>query len=187
LSADSFAPAGRIADFTPVQAISMVPQHGLVEIRLLDDSSGFVDAARLAPGNRIEARRAYCVYNAGPEPHGGEVLTRHADGTANLTRRNRGGEPAVVKLRDGSGHPAASVFLAPRSSVSVSIPDGAYRPDVASGELWSRACNSFAAGMRAQRFAAFAPLTELSPLEIPPDLSAGAVAVDIPNGTFEQD
>ena len=31
------------------------------------------------------------------------------------------------------------------------MPEGVYRPEFAIGELWSRACNMFAAGMRARR------------------------------------
>jgi hypothetical protein len=185
---DAYLPAGELADFSSVQALGLVPQHGLVEIRLADGGSGFVDAMRLAPGDGATAHRAYCAYNAGTSPENGEVLDRRGAGPARLQIANRGGEPAVVKLRDASGTIAASVFLAPGGSTNLTgLPDNAYRPEYALGELWSRACHDFAAGMRAQQFGGYASLTTLSPLVIPPDLSVDPPPVDIPDTAFERE
>jgi hypothetical protein len=185
---DSFHPGGRITDFTAVQALSVVPQHGLVEIRLADGGSGYIDANRLALGDRLEAQHAYCAYNAGAPPQNGEVLSRHGQGSAQLAISNRSGQPVVVKLRDASGRSAASVFLEPDGASTVEgLPDAVYRPDFAVGEIWSRACDSFTAGMRAQRFAGYASVSGLSPLVIPPDLPVAAAPVDIPDQAFEQD
>jgi len=185
---DTYLPASRIADFTPVQALSSQASNGLVEIRLADGGSGFVDASRLAPGDRATAHRAYCAYNSGAPPRNGEVLSRHADGASQLTINNRGGEPAVVKLRDASGRAVVSVFVDPGGTTVVGdLPSGVYRPEFAVGELWSRTCDSFAAGMRAQRFAGYASVSGLSPLVIPPDLSVAPPPVDIPDQAFEQD
>lgn len=184
---DTFLPAGRLADFTAVQAIGVVSQHGLIEIRLADGSSGYVDASRLAPGGQREAHRAYCSYNAGPEPQNGEVLQSNGAGAGRLAISNHTSEPAVVKLREPSGRVAASVFLSPGGNAVLRVPDRVYRPDFAVGELWSRACNRFAAGMRAQRFSGYASVSGLSPLVIPPDLSVSPPPVDIPDGEFERD
>jgi hypothetical protein len=186
-TSDSFHPGGRIADFTAVQALSVVPQHGLVEIRLADGGSGFIDASRLSPGDRRMAQHAYCAFNAGAPPRNGEVLSRHGQGSARLAISNRSGQPAVVKLRDPSGRSVASVFLEPGGASEVGLPDGVYRPDFAVGEIWSRACDSFATGMRAQRFAGYGSVPGLSPLVIPPDLSLAPAPVDIPDQAFEQD
>jgi hypothetical protein len=185
---DTYLPAGHVAAFSPVRALNLVPQHGLVEIALADGGSGFIDAARLAPGDRATARRADCAYNAGPAPRNGEVLARHGDGAARLKISNRAAQPAVVKLRDASGQAAATVFVAPGDTANVdNLPDGVYRPDFAVGELWSRACNAFAAGMRAQRFAGYASLSALSPLVIPPDLSLTAAPEDIADAAFQRE
>ena len=185
---DAYLPAGHVAAFSPVRALSLIPQHGLVEIALADGSSGFIDAARLAPGDRAAARRADCAYNAGAAPRNGEVLGRRGDGGSRLEISNRDAESAVVRLRDTSGQSVATVFVAPTSSATVGhLPDTAYRPEFALGELWSRACNTFAAGMRAQRFAGYAALSALSPLVIPPDLSVAPAAVDIPDAAFARE
>ena len=166
---DAYLPAGRVAAFSPVQALRLVPQHGLVEIRLADGGGGFIDAARLAPGDRVIARRAYCAYNAGPSPRNGEVLGRDGGGAARIEISNRGPQPVMVKLRDASGQTAATVFVTPGNSAIVeNLPDTVYRPEFATGELWSGACNSFAAGMRAQRLTYYASPSGLSPLVIPP-------------------
>lgn len=184
---DSFLPGGRIADFTAVQALSLVPQHGLVEIRLAGGGSGFIDASRLTPGNRLMAQHAYCAFNAGAPPRNGEVLSRRGQGSARLAISNRSGQPAVVKLRDASGRSVASIFLEPGGASEVGVPNGVYRPDFALGEIWSRACDAFTTGMRAQRFAGYGSVSGLSPLVIPPDLSLAPAPVDIPDQAFEQD
>jgi hypothetical protein len=185
---DSFMPAGHIAAFSSVRALRLVPQHGLMEIALADGGSGFVDVSRLAPGDRAAARRAYCAYNAGLEPHNGEVLDRHGIGTTRLEISNHAQHPVVVKLRDTDGRAVATVFVAPGEAAAVAnLPDTSYRPEFAIGELWSRACNTFTAGMRAQRFADFWPVAALAPLVIPPDLSVAPPSVDIPDAAFDRD
>lgn len=184
---DGFLPASQLADFTPVQAVGVVAQHGLIEIRLADGHNGYIDSARLAPGDQRDAYRAYCAYNAGPAPQNGEIFRGPGKGSASVAVTNHGSEPAVVKLRDASGRVATSVFLAPGGATTLHVPDGAYRPDFAVGELWSRTCNRFIAGMRARRFARYASLPELSPLVVPPDLSVAPPPVDIPDEMFDRD
>jgi hypothetical protein len=184
---DTFQPIGRLPPFSAVQVIGMVREKGLLEVRLSQDGAGFIDASRLTPGNAEAAHQAYCAYNAGPLPNNGEVLARTGGGPAALTLINHSGQPAVVKLRTAQGETAATVYLEPNGSARVDgLPAGSYRPDYAIGELWSRACGSFAAGMRAQRFAGSADIAHLSPLTIPPDLSDAPVPVDIPDKEFER-
>lgn len=185
---DAFVPAGRVADFTPVLALAVLARSGLVGVRLADGGIGFIDADRLAPGDRMTAHRAYCAYNAGAPPGNGEVLSRRGDGSGRVTIENRGSEPAVVKLRDAAGRAVVSVYVAAGASTVVTgLPDQAYRPDFALGELWSRECDGFTAGMRAQRFAGYGSVAGLSPLVIPPSLSVAPAPVDIPDEAFEQD
>jgi hypothetical protein len=185
LATDAYVPAGHVAAFSPMRVLRLVPQHGLAEIALADGGTGYVDAARLTPGDRATAQRANCAYNAGPSPGNGELLGRHGDGSARVEIINRGALPAVVRLRDPSGLAAATVFVLPDASAPVAgLPEVAYRPDFAVGNLWSRACNSFAAGMRAQRYAFSALPWRLSPLVIPPDLSAAPASGDISDEDF---
>jgi hypothetical protein len=185
---DALIPAGRVADFTSVQALAVLARNGLVAVRLADGGTGFIDADRLAPGDRVTAHRAYCAYNAGAPPDNGEVLSRHGDGNARLAIENHGSEPAVVKLRDVAGRSVVSVYVMEGGATVVTdLPDQAYRPDFALGELWSRACEAFTAGMRAQRFAGYGSVAGLSPLVIPPSLSVAPVPVDIPDEAFGQD
>ena len=122
---DAFLPAGRVAAFSPVRALRLVPQHGLVEISLADGGTGFIDAARLTPGDRATAQRAYCAYNAGDRRRG---TARCSAGTAMARRVSRSAtvasQPAVVKLRDASGQAAATVFVAPGDSGDRGEPAG---------------------------------------------------------------
>jgi DnaJ domain len=183
---NTFVPIGQLPAFSAAQAVRVLQDHGLVEIRLTDAATGFIDASRLAPGNVAAAHQAYCTYNSGPPPTNGEILDRNGTGAGQATIQNRGDQPVVVKLRDSNGVAAVTVYLEPGGDAFVSgLPGGAYRPDYAVGELWSRACNSFAAGMRAQRFAAFAELSVSATLTIPPDLPDQAAPVDISDQDFE--
>ena len=185
---DTYLPAGQVAAFTPVWLVRLVPEHGLAQIALADGSSGFVDAARLIPGDRAAAHRAYCAFDAGASPANGELLALRATGPARLEVSDRGTLPAVVKLRNRAGETVAAVYVLPgRSATLDNLPDDEYRPEFAVGELWSRACKGFAAGMRAQRFASFASPAQLSPLVIPPGLSAAAPPVDISDEVFERE
>ena len=184
---DTFQPIGQLPPFSAVQVTGMLRQKGLLQVRLSQNGVGFIDAFRLAPGNAEAAHQAFCAYNAGPLPDNGEVLARTGSGSAVVTLVNHSGQPAVVKLRTAEGPTAATVYLGPNGSARVGgLPAGSYRPDYAIGELWSRACGSFDAGMRAQRFVGFADLGQLSPLTIPPDLSDGPLPVDIPDREFER-
>lgn len=183
---DGFLPLGRVPPFTAVQAVRVLRRHGMVEIRLHENRVGFIEAARLAPGNAETAHQAFCAYNAGTEPNNAEVLARNGSGPVGITLVNRSGQPAVVKLRTRQGLSAATVYVAPNSAAEVSgLPSEPLRPEYAIGELWSRTCHAFAAGMRAQRFSEFIDLSDLSSLSIPPDLFPGPSPVDISDQAFQ--
>lgn len=184
----AFVPNGQLPPFSSVQAVRLLRQNGLVEIRINDTATGFIEASRLAPGDATAAHRAYCGYNTGPMPGNGEVLRLTGSGKGRLELDNRTTQPAVVKLRDPSGAVVLTTYLAPSGHATIEgLPEGRYRPDFAIGELWSRACQSFAAGMRAQRLSGFFTLSALTPLAIPPDLPGEPLPVDISDQTFERD
>jgi hypothetical protein len=176
-------PEGHLAPFTGVHAVGIVPEHGLIAIALTDGGVGFVDAARLVPGDAAEARRAYCTDRAGPPPERSELLTRRGPATqAQLTLHNRGEEPVVVKLRDLDGSATASVFIAPETTATVTgLPAGPWRADVALGELWSRVCGSFIVGMRAARLPGL--ILPGATLIVPPETEPA----EIPGEAFSRD
>ena len=179
-------PAGKLPPFSSVQAIRLIRRNGMLEILMNDHSHGFVSADHLTPGNAAAARQAYCGYNAGPTPQDGELLERRGSGNGTLEMENRSLQPVVVKLRDGMGAVVLSVFLGPGGHAAFDgLPAGIYHPEFAIGELWSRACNLFAAGMRARRMAAPVTVPASSPLVVADD-SADPVAADISDQAFER-
>lgn len=185
---DKFRPTGQLPPFSAVQGLRFIRDLGLVEVRVTDSRTAFIDASRITPGNAAAAHRAYCAYNAGPPPDNAEVLNRHGIGPGKVLIENRSTQPAVVKLRNSAGVAAATVFLAPGGKAQLDgLPREQYRAQFALGEMWSRTCHTFAAGMRAQQFAAFAGLDELTPLAVPPDPAAPGQAFDIPDQVFERD
>jgi len=176
-------PAARLSAFTTVHAVAFVPDRGLIAVALEGGGLGFVDAARLTPGDAVAARQAFCADQSGPPPANAEVLARRGlGGQSKLVIRNGGEQPAVVKLRDPDGHAQAMVFVAPGVSTHViGLPGGPWHADVAVGELWSRACALFAAGMRAERLTGtIQPGGELTL----PTGPSGAAAEDIPDEAF---
>jgi hypothetical protein len=180
------APLGQLPPFSMVQSVRMISQSGLLEVLLNEHGDGFISADHLTPGNAMAARRAYCGYNAGPAPRDGELLERHGEGGERLEVENRAVQPAVLKLRDDRGAMILSMFLAPTGHAAFDgLPEGTFHAEYAIGELWSRACNSFAAGMRARRVNAVVKLPGASNFVLAPDAGVPA-AVDMPDQAFER-
>jgi len=176
-------PVAELPDFAPVNVRGLDPTSGRMEISLAGGSVGFVSAARLAAGDETAAHLAMCADRAGPPPASGEVLTRGGTGSAWVALHNRDVEPVVVKLRDARGRVVASMFLGPGArGVLRRLPPGPWITDFAVGEFWSRACQMFAAGERAQRFRG--ALGSGSVVDLPPDLPPPAMPVDISDSVF---
>lgn len=175
-------PLGQLPPFSAVQAIRLNRQNGMLEVLVNNAGNGFISADHLTPGNLIAARQAYCSYNAGPPPFDGELLDQRGTGDANLVIQNKGMQPAVVKLRDRAGETAVALFLGPMSRSEVhNLPAGEYTTDFAVGELWSRACNIFAAGMRARRMSAPVRAGQDETVAVTPE---GADSVEISEQAF---
>jgi DnaJ domain len=183
---NALVPLGQLPPFSAVQAVRLIRQNGMLEVLVNDKGNGFVSADHLTPGNVAAARLAYCGYNAGPSPFDGELLERRGFGGGKLELENRAVQPAVVKLRDEAGAVAVSVFLGPGGHADLNgLPEGVYRAEFAIGELWSRACNVFAAGMRARRMDETLRLPGDSKLVVAPD-AAEPAASDISDQAFER-
>lgn len=176
-------PVGQMPPFSAVQAIRLIRQSGMLEVMVNDHINGFISADHLTPGNVVAARRAYCGYNAGPPPSDGELLERRGTGSATLEIENRAIQPVVVKLRDGTGMVAQAVYLEPGGHVVLEgLANGVYHMEFAIGELWSRACNTFAAGMRARRMDAALTVPSDSHLAV----ETNEPAVDITAQAFDR-
>jgi hypothetical protein len=182
----ALTPWGQLPAFSSVQALRLLKPSGMVEVKVTDSTNGYVQADRLTPGDTAAASRAWCTYNAGPTPENGEVLSHTVLGHAGLSVTNRTGQLAVVKIRSSIGGVVASMFLGPGGETSMEgLPDDPVQVEFATGEVWSRACRSFAAGMRAQRLPGLVGIGLDMQLTIPPD--AKAKPVDIPDQAFAQE
>jgi hypothetical protein len=182
----ALVPWGQLPPFSAVQGIRLFKANGMVEVRVTETANGFIEAGRLTPGNTAAAARAWCTYNAGPTPANGEILTHGADGQSKLSIDNRSGQPAVVKIRSAVGAIIASVFIDPGGEATVEgLPDGPARLDFATGEVWSRACHGFSAGMRAQRLPDLITIGTAARLAIPPDPTVASV--ELSDQAFERE
>ncbi len=172
-SGDRLVPVGSLPEFTPVRTIGALPDRGMLMVALANGDHLYVDAARLEPGDEANARQAYCADQAGAPPANAEVLGQRSRGDARVVLRNRGAEPVAVKLRDAGESAQALIYIAPGMTVTVlGLPEGPWHADVAVGEMWSRACGRFAAGMEAQRLPGLiAPGTTVT---VPPEAGASA-------------
>lgn len=181
-------PIGQLEPFTPVQALRLNRASGLMEVRLSDTTSGFVQSARLAPGNQAASRRAFCIFHSGPPPAGPEIVKKTSSGPVSLRTINRDASPAVVKLRDQTGLVVAMIYLPPGEEAWITdLPDTLLVADFAHGEVWSQPCGGFAVGQRAWRIPAYQPLGSLTSLVIPPDPSLPGQPVALPDQTFLAD
>jgi hypothetical protein len=182
----TLVPWGQLPAFSAVQGLRVLRPSGLVEVKVTDTATGFIESDRLTPGDSAAAARAWCTFHAGPTPSNGEVLTQTGDGPRTLQINNRSGQPAVVKLRSAEGTIVASVFLGPDGETTLGrLPDTPLRLDYATGEAWSRACHGFAAGMRALRLTKMVNLGALPRLSIPPPDSVASA--DLADQAFEQE
>ena len=181
----AMVPWGQLPAFSAVQGPRLAKPGGLMEVRVTETANGFIEAGRLTPGDAPAAWRAWCTFHAGPSPANGEVLVRGGTGDARLSLRNRSAQPAVVKLRSEAGGLIASVFLSPAGEAVVDgLPVQAVRLEFATGEVWSRACQSFAAGMRAQSLPAPVAIGTERELAVPPD--RGVAVTDLSDQAFER-
>jgi len=95
-------------------------------------------------------------------------------------------QPAVLRLRTQAGATAVAVFLSPGGHADLTrLPAGDLQPEFAIGELWSRACNSFAAGMRAWRLRTPARVPGGTPL-IVVDENGNPDALPLTDDAFER-
>ena len=180
----TLVPLGQLPPFSAVQAVRLIRQNGMLEVLVNDNATAFISADHLTAGNAAAAWTAYCGYNAGPAPSDGELLERRGTGRGTLALENRALQPAVVKLRDQAGAVVVSVFLDPGGQVKLDgLPEGVFYPEFAVGELWSRACNMFAAGMRARRMQATIKVPGNTNLVLAPDAGQPA-ASDISDQAF---
>jgi len=78
--AQRLTPGEMLEAATTVKALRLLPRNGLMQIELAEGGIGYVDAARLTPGDQAAAHKAFCAYSAGPPPANGEVLGRVGGG-----------------------------------------------------------------------------------------------------------
>ena len=179
-------PWDQLPAFSAVQALRLLKPSGMVEVKVTDTANGYIDAARLTPGDTAAAARAWCTYNAGPTPANGEVLSHAGKGGARMVIDNRSGQLAVVKVRSAAGAVLASVFVGPGGATTLDgLPEQPVEVDFATGEVWSRACRGFAAGMRAARLTGLVSIGQAPRLAIPPD--AAVATADLSDQAFERE
>ena len=136
----------------------------------------YMDAARLEPGGVEDARQAYCADQAGAPPGNAELLAQRGRGDSQLVLINRGPEPVAVKLRGSANEAQALIYIAPGMRVTaLRLPGGPWHADLAIGELWSRACGRFAAGMETVRLPGI--IAPGATVTVPPEGGAERIAI----------
>jgi hypothetical protein len=156
-----FRPAGRLTPFTPVSLLRFVSHGGLAEVRLAEGTVGYIYPHLLAPGDAAAAQHAACVYNAGAPPQNGERLDPQHDAVAPAAESVKAPGPSAVTVTNAGDTAAVFALLAPdrlaavyvephAQAVLTGLPTRRWRVQYATGDLWSRTCFRFTAGMRAR-------------------------------------
>jgi DnaJ domain len=155
-----YRPSAELKPFTSVLMLRLVSHGALAEVQLPGGQLGYIYPHLLAPGDAAAAQRAACIYQAGETPQNGEILSPPRDAPATPIRvgtgsgttviDNTGDSPAVVALRRGLDFVA--VYVMPHAHARLTgLEAGEWQIDWASGDLWSRPCFQFMAGMRGRR------------------------------------
>ncbi|MGE0224648.1 MAG: J domain-containing protein [Acetobacteraceae bacterium] len=180
-------PIDEIDPFTGVRVLQPAIVAGMAEVQLTQGRTGLVHASRLVAGDQSVARRAFCAYHAGPPPSHSEILHQTGEGNARIRIRNQAAVSAVVKLRHRHTT-TLTMFLAPgQETTAHRLPAGSYAVDYAMGELWSRGCGLFVAGMRAQRLPILSLGAALTVMTVPPDPGAAMAPLDISEEAFARE
>ena len=141
----------------------------------------------LTPGDVDAAHRAYCGYNAGPTP----VRRRNSGAPRHRRLHLAGGQPGGAACRGEIAatrrerSPSRSSWRRAGMPNWRTFPQGTYRLEYAVGELWSRACDTFAAGMRARRLETQFAIPGNEHFVVSDD--NGYLADDIPDQAFERE
>ena len=179
-------PWGQLPPFSAIQGLRIDKQTGMVEVRVTETANGYVTSGLVTPGTAATAAGAWCTYHAGLAPQNGEILTRAGEGKGRLRLENRSAQPLVVKLRGGDGGVTASIFLTPGGQTTAEgLREDHVRVEYATGEVWSRACHGFTAGMRAQVLAGGLTIGQTSGLTVPP--VGGTPPAELPDQAFERE
>jgi len=136
--------------FTPVEITATPEDLDWVGVRSTAGIEGFVETRLLYAGSGERFRTAWCRDHRGVPPSPGEVLSHPVGGEHRLLLHNDGRRDGVVKLKTLAGATVLSVYVPATFHIGVGgIPDGTYRVEYATGELFSRGCGLFLTEMRA--------------------------------------
>jgi len=176
---------GPLPPFSAVQGLRLLKSNGMVEVKVTDTTTGFVEAGRLTPGDPVAAQRAGCTYHAGPTPANGEVMRAAPPATRGWNIENLSGQPAVIKLRSPDGALLTSIFLGPGGEAVVEgLPGRTGAAGPRDGEVWSRACHGFEAGCARVRCRTW---SGSGLCRVWRSAGAGVATVDLTDQAFEQE
>jgi curved DNA-binding protein CbpA len=133
----------RLSRFSDIEVLEPAAD-GWSRVRLADGREGFVSATFIERGSGSAARIAWCRLHSGTRPQNGEILEQNRRGAHTLRIKNAPGRDAVVKLKDRSDRTVLSFFVRAGATTAItSVPEGSFKPIVASGNSFSRACGYF--------------------------------------------
>ncbi len=112
---------------------------------------GYVSNKYIAQGDGETGYINDCRKKGVIRPANGLILTRTATGKHKLTVNNNPGADALVKLKNRSNNTVVAFYVRANQSTTISVPEGDYQFQYATGSDYSSSCDRFLTNMQASK------------------------------------
>ena len=112
---------------------------------------GYVSNKYIAHGDGETGYINDCRKKGVIRPANGSILTRTATGKHKLVVNNNPGADALVKLKNRSNKTVVAFYIRANQSASISVPEGNYQFQYATGSDYSGSCDRFLTNMQASK------------------------------------
>jgi len=112
---------------------------------------GYVSNKYIAYGDGYSGYISDCRKKGVIRPTNGSILSRKATGMHKLVVNNSPGMDALIKLKNRSSKTVVAFYVRAGKSASVSVPEGSYQFQYATGSDYSNSCSRFLTNFHASK------------------------------------
>lgn len=120
-------------------------------VRTKDNLKGYVSNKYIAKGDGNIAYINNCRLKGVTRPSNGKVIKQVSSGRHQLVVNNSPGADALAKLKDKNNRTVVEFYIRANQTAKVSVPEGSYRFQYASGTEYSPGCSRFLKDMHASQ------------------------------------
>ncbi|MEA1937739.1 MAG: DnaJ domain-containing protein [Pseudomonadota bacterium] len=170
----------RLERFTTLHQDQKAAGGQWVRVRTEAGRYGWLPTDSLGKGSGSTGLMNWCRSDPGPVPERATILMQSVNGDATLTLTNSANRPLIVQLRGENGECATGAFLpATTDPLTLNLPQGAWRAELAMGADFAIKCGLFATDMNSITLPESVQVPDTQTLTIDTDLLAKGVDLDI--------